>query len=147
MLPLYVRHQSSHADMNFISYRLSTSPRWITVNSLKTIEDSCCQGCSAMQNCKFTDVSQVLAVYVIKVMITLMEAARSSDMFVNIYQTAWCYNIEDRHFHTHHHENLKFCLITIVCRLVQFVLVDRVSLALSAKLLYITALVTCRMLN
>jgi hypothetical protein len=36
----------------------------------------------------------------------MMEAGRTSEA-VNLYQTARCYNPEDSHLHTHHHENLK----------------------------------------
>jgi hypothetical protein len=37
----------------------------------------------------------------------MMEAARTSEMLVNFYQTAWCYNPEDSHVRTHCRENLK----------------------------------------
>jgi hypothetical protein len=37
----------------------------------------------------------------------IMEAARTSEMLINFYQTTWCYNPEDSRLHTHHHENLK----------------------------------------
>jgi hypothetical protein len=36
-----------------------------------------------------------------------MEAARTSEMLVNFYQTTQCYNPEDSHLRTHHRENLK----------------------------------------
>jgi hypothetical protein len=29
----------------------------------------------------------------------MMEAASTSETLVNFYQTAWCYNPEDRHLH------------------------------------------------
>jgi hypothetical protein len=38
----------------------------------------------------------------------MMEAARSSEMLVNFYQTARRYNPEDSHLRTHRRENLKF---------------------------------------
>jgi hypothetical protein len=37
----------------------------------------------------------------------MMQAARTSEMLVNFYQTTWCYNPEDSYLCTHHHENLK----------------------------------------
>jgi hypothetical protein len=40
---------------------------------------------------KFTDVSEVLAL--------MMEAARTSEISVNVYQTARCYSLEDSHLH------------------------------------------------
>jgi hypothetical protein len=36
-----------------------------------------------------------------------MEAARTSETFINFYQTAQRYNPEDSHLHSHCHENLK----------------------------------------
>jgi hypothetical protein len=37
----------------------------------------------------------------------MMEAARTSEMLVNFYQTTWRYNPEDSHVRTHRRENLK----------------------------------------
>jgi hypothetical protein len=37
----------------------------------------------------------------------MMEAARTSETLVQLYQTTWCYNPEDSHLHTHRRENLK----------------------------------------
>jgi hypothetical protein len=37
----------------------------------------------------------------------MMEAARTSEMLVNFYQTTWRYNPEDSHLLTNCHENLK----------------------------------------
>jgi hypothetical protein len=37
----------------------------------------------------------------------MMEAARTSEMLVNFYQTTRCYNPEDSNLHTHRRENLK----------------------------------------
>jgi hypothetical protein len=37
----------------------------------------------------------------------MMEAASTSEMSVNFYQTTQRYNPEDSHLHTHHRENLK----------------------------------------
>jgi hypothetical protein len=37
----------------------------------------------------------------------MMEAARTSEMLVNCYQTTRRYNPEDSHLHTRHCENLK----------------------------------------
>jgi hypothetical protein len=37
----------------------------------------------------------------------MMEAVRTSEMFLNSYQSTWHYNPEDSHLCTHHHENLK----------------------------------------
>jgi hypothetical protein len=36
-----------------------------------------------------------------------MEAARTSETLVNLYQTTRCYNPEDSHLHTHRRENLE----------------------------------------
>jgi hypothetical protein len=41
----------------------------------------------------------------------MMEAVSSSEIVVNIYQTAWCNIPEDGHLHTHCRENLKYHLI------------------------------------
>jgi hypothetical protein len=43
----------------------------------------------------------------------MMEAASTSEMSVNFYQTAQHNNPEDSHLHTHHHENLKSHFIQI----------------------------------
>jgi hypothetical protein len=37
----------------------------------------------------------------------MMEAARTSETLVQLYQTTRCYNPEDSHLHTHRGENLK----------------------------------------
>jgi hypothetical protein len=37
----------------------------------------------------------------------MMEAARTSETLVNLYQTTRCYNPEDSHPRTHRRENLK----------------------------------------
>jgi hypothetical protein len=42
----------------------------------------------------------------------LTEAAKTSEMLVNFYQTTQHYNPEDSHLPTHHCENLKSCLIS-----------------------------------
>jgi hypothetical protein len=42
-----------------------------------------------------------------------MEETRTSEMLVNFYQTAWCYNPEDSHLHTHRRENLKSYLAKV----------------------------------
>jgi hypothetical protein len=47
---------------------------------------------------KFTDVSEVLAASIMKVIIALMkEAGSTSEMSVNFYQTTWCNIPEDSH--------------------------------------------------
>jgi hypothetical protein len=38
---------------------------------------------------------------------TMPEAASTSEMSINFYQTAWCNIPEDSHLHTRHHESLK----------------------------------------
>jgi hypothetical protein len=53
------------------------------------LEDGCLLGCNA------------------RVTALMMEAARTSEMSVNIYQTTRHYNPEDSHLHTCRHENLK----------------------------------------
>jgi hypothetical protein len=39
--------------------------------------------------------------------VTLMMKAVQTSETVNSYQSTQCYNPEDIHLHTHHHENLK----------------------------------------
>jgi hypothetical protein len=43
-----------------------------------------------------------------------MEAARTSETLVQLYQTTRCYNPEDSHLHTHRRENLKYYSV-IMC--------------------------------
>jgi hypothetical protein len=43
-----------------------------------------------------------------------MEAARTSETLVQLYQTTRCYNPEDSHLHTHRRENLKSYLIQYI---------------------------------
>jgi hypothetical protein len=40
-------------------------------------------------------------------LLTLIMAIQISEMLVNLYQSAWHYNPEDSHIHTHCCENLK----------------------------------------
>jgi hypothetical protein len=51
-----------------------------------------------------TNVSEVLAASITALM---MEAARTSETLVNVYQTTRRYNPEDSHLRTHRRENLK----------------------------------------
>jgi hypothetical protein len=44
---------------------------------------------------------------VLWLIILMMEAASTSEMSANFYQTTYHYNPEDTHLHTHCHENLK----------------------------------------
>jgi hypothetical protein len=44
----------------------------------------------------------------------MMEAARTSEMLVNFYQTTQRYNPEDSHLHTHRRENLKSYLVSVM---------------------------------
>jgi hypothetical protein len=46
-----------------------------------------------------------------KVVVLMMEAARTSETLVNFYQTTRRYNPEDSHLRTHRRENLKSYLI------------------------------------
>jgi hypothetical protein len=43
----------------------------------------------------------------------MMEAVQTSETLANSYQSSRCYNPEDSHLHTHHHENLKSCPRTV----------------------------------
>jgi hypothetical protein len=52
----------------------------------------------------------------------MMEAASTSEMSVNIYQTAWLHNPEVSHLHTRRRDNLKYHTIS-------FVFVNALSLA------------------
>jgi hypothetical protein len=56
--------------------------------------------------CKFTEVSEVLAAFIIRA-IALIEAERISEMSVNFYQTTRHNIPEDSHLHTHRREKLK----------------------------------------
>jgi hypothetical protein len=60
---------------------------------------------------KITNVSEVLAASIIRAPSSLislmMEAAMTSEMLVNFYQTTRRYNPEDSHLRTHRRENLK----------------------------------------
>jgi hypothetical protein len=44
----------------------------------------------------------------------MMEAARTSETLVKLYQTTRCYNPGDSHLHTHRRENLKSYILRIV---------------------------------
>jgi Trk-type K+ transport system membrane component len=46
--------------------------------------------------------------------ISLMEAARTSETLVNFYQTTRRYNPEDSHIRTHRRENLKFAILVFI---------------------------------
>jgi hypothetical protein len=59
---------------------------------------------------KFADVSEVLAASIIRaiqLIALMMEAASTSEMSVNFYQTTWRRNAEDSHLCTRRRENLK----------------------------------------
>jgi hypothetical protein len=42
-----------------------------------------------------TDISEVHAASIIRMIALMMETARTSEMSVNFYQITWCYNPED----------------------------------------------------
>jgi hypothetical protein len=46
-----------------------------------------------------------------------MEAARTSETLVQLYQTTRCYNPEDSHLHTHRRENLKSYQVMMCLRI------------------------------
>jgi hypothetical protein len=48
----------------------------------------------------------------------MMEAARTSEILVNFYQTTRCYNPEDSNFRTHHHKNLKSYIPQKSCNII-----------------------------
>jgi hypothetical protein len=58
---------------------------------------------------KFTNVSEVLAAFIIRAKMRglMMEAASTSETSVNFYETTRCNNSEDSHLHIRRHENLK----------------------------------------
>jgi hypothetical protein len=45
----------------------------------------------------------------------MMEAARTSETLVQLYQTTRRYNPEDSHLHTHRRENLKSYFLPLLC--------------------------------
>jgi hypothetical protein len=47
----------------------------------------------------------------------MMEAARTSETLVKLYQTTRCYNPEDSHLHTHRRENLKSYEVYVITEL------------------------------
>jgi hypothetical protein len=53
----------------------------------------------------FTDISDVLASYIVRAV--MMEAASTSEMFKNFYQTTLCNNTKDSNLHANCDENLK----------------------------------------
>jgi hypothetical protein len=55
----------------------------------------------------FIDVSEVLAAYVIRVIIKIMQAASISETSVNFYQTTQRNNLEESNLYTRRHDNLK----------------------------------------
>jgi hypothetical protein len=55
---------------------------------------------------KFVNISEVLSASIIRAMM-MVEAVSTSEMSVNVYQTAWTYNPQDSHLHTRHRKNLK----------------------------------------
>jgi hypothetical protein len=58
---------------------------------------------------KFTDVSEVLAVSIIRALIALMmEAASTSETSVDFFHTTRRNDPEDSHLHTRRRENLKY---------------------------------------
>jgi hypothetical protein len=60
----------------------------------------------------------VLAASIIRAM---MEAARTSETSVNVYQTTRRNNPEDSHLRTHHRENLKSYLISYLLQVTKLV--------------------------
>jgi hypothetical protein len=62
-------------------------------------KDGCLLGCSAVQS----GVACAIAL--------MMEAAWTSEMLINVYQTIQHYNPEDSHLCTHRRENLKSCML------------------------------------
>jgi hypothetical protein len=50
---------------------------------------------------------KIFAASIIRAIALMMEAARTSETFVNFYQTTRRYNPEVSHLHTHRRENLK----------------------------------------
>jgi hypothetical protein len=53
------------------------------------------------------DVFRVVAPCILVDIALMMEAARTSETLVKLYQNTRCYNPEDIHIHTHRRENLK----------------------------------------
>jgi hypothetical protein len=55
----------------------------------------------------FSNVSEVLAATIVRTNALMMEAAKTSQTLVNVYQTTRRYNPEDSHLRTHRRKNLK----------------------------------------
>jgi hypothetical protein len=69
-------------------------------------EDGCLwvvMSCSLIEHCWHF---RVLADFIIRVIVLVMEAAITPEMSVHFYQTLWCGNPDDSHLHTCCHENL-----------------------------------------
>jgi hypothetical protein len=56
---------------------------------------------------EFADVSEVLAVSIMRVIALIMTASNTSETSVNFYQTTQNYNPGHTHLHTRRRENLK----------------------------------------
>jgi hypothetical protein len=56
---------------------------------------------------KYTDVSEVLTASIIRAIVLLMEAARTSETSGNVYQTTRRKSPENSHLHTRRRKNLK----------------------------------------
>jgi hypothetical protein len=51
--------------------------------------------------------NETMKMAVFRAIALMMEAARTSETLVQLYQTTRCYNPENSHLHTHRRENLK----------------------------------------
>jgi hypothetical protein len=92
-------------------------PRYWTLFLMKTAVFWVVAPCSLVEVCQCFRVSCCLHHQDDELLITLMEAARSSEMLANFYQTTRRYNPDDSHLRTHRHENLKsycFLLLTVM---------------------------------
>jgi hypothetical protein len=58
-----------------------------------------------------TEVSEVLAASIIRVIALMTEAARTSETSVNFYQTTRRNNTEFKHLHIRRRKNLKFHIL------------------------------------
>jgi hypothetical protein len=69
--------------------------------------DACYLSNTAICVVKLVRTTKVTVFWDVAIIALMMEAAITSEMLVNFYQTTWCNSPEDSHLHTRRRENLK----------------------------------------